>query len=554
MIACTGSSRLTAVEVGRHGLTIHRGPSGGLLLPAVAVENEWDAETFLRQVCRKAGLPSNAWEDDDAKLETFEATVLSGTIDGELLATVPAAPPRLFTFQELQRLSEHCRANVLALLQGATPSYYLPDCSDSNVQGVVLAIEFPAGGARPQFARLSLRPGLPLQSTLFQLAEAAAQWIGNLQLPWEELSPMKSSVSVLYDSALHGTVSDPDLRGFDPQRRALVVATHGRYAWAYDPGSEPPELLERATSKAQVFDAQAASVFSFATNAAATSFLVTNVPRPQAGPPVRKPAVAGVFYPAEGPQLEQLVEHLTAGGGPQAKEAWPAVMVPHAGLSYSGKIAAAVFQRVAIPNRVIVLAPKHTRLGTPWAVAPHEAWSLPGRQVASDSELAHRLSEAIGRLELDAAAHLEEHAIEVQLPLLARLAPDAKVVGIAIGEGGLDDCREFARQLAELLRDEPVPPLLVISSDLNHYAPDGENRRLDRIALDAMGRLDPAHLFHTVRQHDISMCGLLPAVIVMQTLHNLGCLQTCSQVAYATSADAGGSVDRVVGYAGLLLG
>ncbi len=229
-------------------------------------------------------------------------------------------------------------------------------------------------------------------------------------------------------------------------------------------------------------------------------------------------------------------------------------MVPHAGLRYSGRIAAEVFQRVAIPNRVIVLAPKHTRLGIPWAVAPHETWALPGRQVPSDPELAHRLSEAIARLELDSAAHQDEHAIEVQLPLLARLAPDAKVVGITIGEGGLDDCREFARQLAELLRDDPAPPLLVISSDLNHYASDEENRRLDRIALNAICQLDPALLFRTVRQHDISMCGLLPAVIVLQTLHNLGSLRTCSQVAYATSADAGGSADRVVGYAGLLLG
>ncbi len=298
VITLAGANRAAAVEIGRHGLTIHRGQSGGLLLPAVAVENAWDAETFLRQVCRKAGLPSNAWEDDGAQVQTFETTVYSGTIDKDLLETTRSTTPCLFTPQDLQRLSEHCRANVLALIQGATPNYYLPNCGDSNVQGVVLTLEFPARDVNPQFARLSLRPGLPLQSTLFQLAEAAAQWSSNLHLPREELSALKSSVAVLYDSALHGTVDEPDLRGLEPVRRALVVATHGRYAWSYDPGSTPHQLLEKATSKAQVFDAQSASVFSFATDATAPSLLVTNAPRPQTGPPARRPAVAGVFYPA----------------------------------------------------------------------------------------------------------------------------------------------------------------------------------------------------------------------------------------------------------------
>ena len=87
---------------------------------------------------------------------------------------------------------------------------------------------------------------------------------------------------------------------------------------------------------------------------------------------------------------------------------------------------------------------------------------------------------------------------------------------------------------------------------MNHYATESENRRLDQIALDALHQLDPALLFQTVREHDISMCGLLPAVIVMETLRNLGALETCRQVAYATSADAGASQDRVVGYAGML--
>ena len=234
-------------------------------------------------------------------------------------------------------------------------------------------------------------------------------------------------------------------------------------------------------------------------------------------------------------------------------ESWSAVMVPHAGLRFSGSIAAEVLKRVEIPSRVIVLAPKHTRFGTPWAIAPHDAWAIPGQEMSADPDWARRLAAAIPGLKLDAAAHKDEHAIEVQLPLLAHLAPHTSVVGIAIGDGDLEQCQRFAQQLSDFLRGEETRPLLVISSDLNHYAREAENRRLDRIALEALASLDPAHLFRTVRKHDISMCGLLPAVIVLQSLRNLDQLTECREVAYGTSADAGGSSDRVVGYAGLLL-
>ena len=128
------------------------------------------------------------------------------------------------------------------------------------------------------------------------------------------------------------------------------------------------------------------------------------------------------------------------------------------------------------------------------------------------------------------------------------------MVGIALGDCGLAKCQQFARELADFLQNEEPRPLLIVSSDLNHYAQDAENRRLDRIALNALATRDPAHVFHTIRDQDISMCGVLPAVIALQTLQHLGELSKHEELAYATSADAGGSQDRVVGYAGLLWG
>jgi AmmeMemoRadiSam system protein B len=209
---------------------------------------------------------------------------------------------------------------------------------------------------------------------------------------------------------------------------------------------------------------------------------------------------------------------------------------------------------VEIPDSVIVLGPKHTPHGVEWAVAPQQAWSIPGATIASDPELARRLVEAIPGLQLDAAAHQQEHAIEVELPFLAKLAPHARVTGIAIGGGNLARCREFAAGLVKCLQGEGRQPLLVISSDMNHFASDAENRRLDEIALSALETLDPERLYETVRKNHISMCGLLPAVIVLETLRLMNMLSRSQRVAYATSADVSGDRSRVVGYAGMLIG
>jgi AmmeMemoRadiSam system protein B len=208
---------------------------------------------------------------------------------------------------------------------------------------------------------------------------------------------------------------------------------------------------------------------------------------------------------------------------------------------------------------VIVLAPKHHAGGADWAVAPHRLWALPARNVESDPDLARQLAEGISDLALDAEAHRGEHAIEVQLPILARLAPQTKVVGIVLGGGSLERLQRFAEQLAGVLRALPERPLLVVSSDMSHEQNRGDNaayaRQMDRVALDAMKTLDPGELFHAVAQKGITMCGFRPAVVAMETLGRLGCLHRCEEVAYATSADSpSGRPDYVVGYAGMLLG
>ena len=161
-----------------------------------------------------------------------------------------------------------------------------------------------------------------------------------------------------------------------------------------------------------------------------------------------------------------------------------------------------------------------------------------------------KLVESIDGLEADANAHHAEHGIEVELPIIARLAPETQVVGITIGGGNLERCERFAEQLAGVIRELDEPPLLLISSDMNHYANDEETRRLDTLALADLDRLDEDALFKTCRSNHISMCGMIPAVMILKTLKKLGSVHQSRQVGYATSADRTGDKSKVVGYAG----
>jgi len=269
---------------------------------------------------------------------------------------------------------------------------------------------------------------------------------------------------------------------------------------------------------------------------------------------VRHPVQAGRFYPGTAEEIDRELDALLA--GPRRPRRCAAILVPHAGWQFSGRVAAAVFQEVEFPDRAIVFCPAHTPGLARWAVAPHDLWIVPGRGVASDRQLAHQLAEAIDGWQLDATSHQYEHAIEVLLPFLARLAPQMACGGVSLLGGKWPELQQFADQLAHFLQGLPQLPLLVVSSDMHHeeIAGDAQTRRLDRLALEALEARDPERLYRTCVENHIAMCGMRPAVLVLETLRRLGLLQSARLAAYATSAetDLGRDSRRVVGYAGMI--
>jgi hypothetical protein len=271
-------------------------------------------------------------------------------------------------------------------------------------------------------------------------------------------------------------------------------------------------------------------------------------------PPVRRPAVAGRFYPAKPEALaRQLDQYLAADTpAPEKTETAMGCMVPHAGYMYSGHVAGAVFQRLPARATYIILCPNHTGRGAPLAIMSKGEWLTPLGAARIDAELAASLEHSCHLLMEDAKAHEGEHAIEVQLPFLQHHVGAFTFVPIAIGVSRYAALEALGHGMAHALKDSASPVMVVASSDMNHYEPDDVTRIKDRKAIDQILALDPAGLYEVVHKEDISMCGYGPAVAMLTAVKDLGATRA-ELVRYATSADTSGDRSAVVGYAGMVI-
>jgi AmmeMemoRadiSam system protein B len=269
---------------------------------------------------------------------------------------------------------------------------------------------------------------------------------------------------------------------------------------------------------------------------------------------LRHPAVAGRFYPGDPDDLRaEAIGYLTqASPANQAPLRALGCIAPHAGYMYSGHVAGAVFARVEVPKRCIVLCPNHTGMGRALAIMSEGAWETPLGAVPIDAELAAALKERFPALNEDSAAHRAEHAAEVELPFLLLRQPELTFVPIALGTRQFEVLEQLGKALADVTAAQSGPILIVASSDMNHYESDALTRVKDHRAIERILTLDPRGLFDVVTQQDISMCGFGPAVAMLTAARQLGA-KSAELVKYATSGDVSGDRERVVGYAGVVV-
>ena len=229
-----------------------------------------------------------------------------------------------------------------------------------------------------------------------------------------------------------------------------------------------------------------------------------------------------------------------------------ACVVPHAGYRYSGHVAGAVYSRLKLPKRVLLLGPRHFPRGKAQAILSEGTWQTPLGRAEIDSELARELKAAYPQLCEDGVAHQTEHALEVQLPFLQHLSGDFRFVPIALGPVDYGELESLGRVMADVLRRQTDSVLMIASSDMNHYESDEITRRKDGMALEPLLKLDARGLFDTVRREGISMCGFGPVVSVLTAARLLGASRA-TLVRYATSGDITGDRQEVVGYAGVIV-
>jgi len=264
----------------------------------------------------------------------------------------------------------------------------------------------------------------------------------------------------------------------------------------------------------------------------------------------RLPAVAGQFYPGKADTLQKMIAGMIS---PEIKKRKAIGLVaPHAGYIYSGAIAGQTFARVKVPDRIVILGPNHHGLGHPAAVFPSGNWLTPLGTIAVDGELTGRILQACPDLAADETAHRHEHSLEVQIPFIQALAPEAAIVPICLGQLPLETLLRIGESLGELLAPMAGNVLLVASSDMTHFEPGESAREKDSQAIDRVLALDPAGLYRTVRDGRISMCGVLPVVVMLAAAGKMGA-KKATLVRYGNSGDITGDQSSVVGYAGIVV-
>jgi AmmeMemoRadiSam system protein B len=180
------------------------------------------------------------------------------------------------------------------------------------------------------------------------------------------------------------------------------------------------------------------------------------------------------------------------------------------------------------------------------------SWLTPLGEVPLNPALAQAVRGGCAPLVEDTKAHAREHSLEVQLPFLQHRSSAFKLLPIAIGVSDYETLEALGHAVSEAVKASDEPTLIVASSDFNHYEPDNVTRVKDRKAIDQILNLAPKGLYETVFRERISMCGFGPAVAMLVAAKDLG-TKEAELVKYATSADAGGPVDSVVGYAGIVI-
>jgi AmmeMemoRadiSam system protein B/AmmeMemoRadiSam system protein A len=268
---------------------------------------------------------------------------------------------------------------------------------------------------------------------------------------------------------------------------------------------------------------------------------------------VRKPAVAGTFYPGDKAELETKVDDFLANAKKSdIKGRVLAIIAPHAGYEYSGQVAAHSFKQLEGTDfkKIIIISPSHYVSFDGMSVYNKGAFETPLGLVRIDEELANKVISKNKRFIFYPEAHLKEHAIEAELPFLQRVYKDKdfRIVPIVMGNPASEDIKILSDMLYDVADKDT---LLIISVDLSHYYPYDKAVELDTNSTGAIEKLDAQKMLEDINNHDTEIDAPI-AVLGMITLANRFNAKAIL-LKYANSGDVTGDKSRVVGYSSILI-
>ena len=275
---------------------------------------------------------------------------------------------------------------------------------------------------------------------------------------------------------------------------------------------------------------------------------------------IRRPAVAGIFYPSDPLELNQTIERSFKDKefGPNkmppsdSKRRIYGIVSPHAGYIYSGAVAANGFYEASSMefDDVIIIGPNHYGIGTGAAVMGEGLWETPLGQVEINQDLSLGISRNSEIIDLDDFAHSRDHCLEVQLPFIQYIKKKKfRIVPIIL----IMQDRQTANDIGISIAQSTVNTnsLLIASSDFTHYESNTEAHRKDNELINAILSLDVLKFYTTLERENVSACGYGAIASIMIAAKKLGATKG-ELLKYATSGDIIGDTNTVVGYSSIV--
>ena len=296
---------------------------------------------------------------------------------------------------------------------------------------------------------------------------------------------------------------------------------------------------------------------------------------------IRRSAVAGSWYPDNPTRLAVELDLYLAKAAVEVTARSPrALIAPHAGLTYSGPVAAFAYKMLSGSSyrSIVLVGPSHFVPFRGVSIWPAGHWQTPFGAIAVDTDLAHAIRMECFDVVDFPSAHGREHSLEMQLPFVAHLQPGARIVPLvmghqtretafALGDGIAAACRVRDEESGasrnpthtgpasggrvpletEVVDGGPASVLLIASSDLSHYEPATVAARMDSVMVRHIEALDPKGLMTALEHEPRHACGGGPIVAVMHAARQLGASEA-RVLRYADSGDVSGDKSSVVGY------